>query len=85
VLVVQYEQCIADPAPHLATTYRFLGLAEGYRPTTLRPPPRRPSLLSTLDSGTAARLAEIYADDARLLADLVPGLDFSLWPGLRRP
>jgi hypothetical protein len=85
VHVVQYEQCRVDPARHLAKAYRFLGLADGHRPTTLRPPAPRPSLLSTLDSGTADRLADIYADDARQLADLVPDLDLSLWPGIRRP
>lgn len=85
VLTLQYEQCMADPARHLAATYRFLGLAERHRPTILRRPPRRPDLLPTLDPGTAGRLADIYANDARALADLVPDLDLSLWPGIRRP
>ncbi len=79
VLVQQYERCRIDPAGQLEATYEFLEL-EQYRPTELR---REVNVSSggkiDLDSGARHRLIECYADDVAALAQLVPGLDLSLW------
>jgi len=81
VLILQYEQCVADPDGRLAATYRFLGLDDGHRPVI----PRRPDggtspPAPVLDRDTRSRLVDIYASDVADLATLVPGLDLSLWP-----
>jgi hypothetical protein len=79
VLVLQYERCVDDPATELATTYRFLGLADDHRPAALAHP-RHPDDLPPLDAETEQRLIELYASDVADLAALVPTLDLSLWP-----
>ena len=81
VLVLQYEECVADPEGQLARTYRFLGLEDGYRPVALHPqqsPPRQGR--ATLDEGARRRLVDIYAADVVELVDLVPDIDLGLWP-----
>jgi len=35
-----------------------------------------------LDPDAADRLAALYRDDARALAELVPALDLDLWPSV---
>ena len=79
VLVLQYEQCVADPRRQLERTYRFLGLdpftpagidrrvSAAPRPTPVEPDVRR-------------RLAEVYAPDVAALAGRLPDLDLGLWP-----
>ncbi len=84
VLVLQHEKVVADPAAHLAATYRFLGLDDNHVPAGLVPPRsrrRRPGL----DPVTDARLVDLYAPDVDVLASLVPDLDLSLWPGMDGP
>jgi Sulfotransferase family len=82
VLVLQYEQCVSDPAAQAAATYRFLGIDDSHRPgrTLLLAPGRhrRPDL--RLDAGTLDRLVALYAPDVTDLASMVPELDLSLWP-----
>ena len=85
VWVGQYEACRADPSAQLAGTCHFLGLrphepsAEELRgevnPTTRAKFEPSPSLRASLVAG--------YAPDMAQLADLVPGLDLSLWASAR--
>ncbi len=81
VLVLQYEQCVADPAAQIARTYRFLDLDDGFLPGGLRRP-ASPTLRpkATLDDDARRRLVELYAEDVAELAGLVPDLDTALWP-----
>ena len=84
LLVLQYERCVADPEGQLAATYRFLGLDDAWCPDRLRdvvgahgaarpePPPHRRQLLG-----------ELYAADARALAQRYPQVDLDLWPSVR--
>jgi len=81
VLVLQYERCVADPEGQLARTYRFLGLDDAYRPSSLRTvqsPSRQDK--AELDDTARRRLVEIYAPEVAELAQLVPDLDLALWP-----
>ena len=82
VLVLQYEQCRADPAAQLARTYAFLGL-EPHLPHEIR---REVNVSGGekvhVDPGAADRLADVYRTDAHELADLVPSLDLALWPSV---
>jgi len=80
VLVLQYEQCVADPARQLAATYRFLDLDDDYRPPGLdRPVSATERDRIDLDDEVRARLADLYAPDVADLAARVDSLDLSLW------
>jgi hypothetical protein len=85
VWVGQYEACRADPARELARTYEFLGLA----PHELDPAAFRgevnPTTRAKFEPSAALRasLIEGYEADMAQLAELVPGLDLSLWPSAR--
>jgi hypothetical protein len=82
VYVGQYEACRADAEARIAEAFEFLGLApfeldrstiEGeVNPTTRQKWEPSMSFRESLLSG--------YAPDLEQLADLVPGLDLSLWP-----
>jgi Sulfotransferase domain len=81
ILVLQYEQCVADPGDQVERTYRFLGLPP-FRPPAM---PARVSAsreLISLDRDVCRRLADVYAPDVRLLSTLVPDLDLDLWPSV---
>jgi hypothetical protein len=81
LLVLQYERCADDPAGQLAATYRFLGLDETYRPSSLD---RRSSVTGSdkvvIAEDTRRRLVEMYRPDVIELAKRVPEIDLSLWP-----
>ena len=80
VLVLQYEQCVADPEGNLAATYRFLGLDPGHRPAALhRPVSVTGEAKIGIDPEVRRRLADLYADDVSALAAAVEGLDLRLW------
>jgi len=83
LLVLQYEQCVAEPAGELARTYRFLGLDDAHTPPDLtRPVNKTVEQKRTLDADVDRRLQEIFAPDVAELAKLVPSLDLSLWTGV---
>lgn len=81
LLVLQYEQCRDDPAPHLRATYRFLGLDDGFVPpglderVNLNPGPRY-----RLPAMLRAELVERYAADVAALAADFPEVDVGRWP-----
>lgn len=82
VLVLQYEQCVVDPASELARTFAFLGLD----PVSLdgRRLERRinPSFSAkpTLAPRQVGALVEAYEDDVLALVRLFPEIDLTLWP-----
>jgi hypothetical protein len=76
ILVLQYEQCLADPFGQYARTLRFLGLADDFRPKRLR-------LLHPQEILSPYRRARRLVGDARrflLRRSVVPRPD--LWPDL---
>ncbi len=82
LLVLQFEQCVREPAKFLDRTFAFLGL-EPHRPAA--PGQRNESVAR--DVPISPLLAESvrhrYADDARRVVALFPGaIDLALWPGL---
>ena len=80
LLVLQYEQCAADPVGQLARTFAFLGLdpftPEGLRPSVHSSAEER----SALDEQDRLRLVDLYRDDVDALMVRFPHLDVALWP-----
>ena len=82
LLVLQFEQCVREPAKFLDRTFDFLGL-DPHRPSA----PGQRNEGATPDVPISAQLAESarqrYADDARRLVELFPAaIDLELWPRL---
>jgi hypothetical protein len=81
VLVLQYEQCVADPGRLLERTFLFLGL----EPVTLdagelgQRVNASPGGKVTLATWQRQELAARYAPENKRLARLLPDLDLSLW------
>lgn len=82
LLILQYEQCVRDPAGQFARTLEFLGLPP-YEPD--------PRLVRTRVNETVGTkrpvpdkdeqaLIEEYEPEVRQLKELMPDLDLSLWP-----
>ncbi|MGH9066017.1 MAG: hypothetical protein ACRD0J_00610 [Acidimicrobiales bacterium] len=81
ILVLQYEACRDAPAAHLAETFRFLELDDGWEPPDLASlvNPARATKLH-LDDGERHHLAELYADEVARLSRRYPQLDLDRWP-----
>jgi Sulfotransferase family len=80
LLVLQYEQCVADPSGQLARTYAHLGLDEGHRPADLAGEVNKTvEGKADLPADARARLEEIVAADIADLTTQLPEFDFSLW------
>ena len=79
VLVLQYEQCVADPVTQLTATYRFLGLSD-HTPAELSRPINVSGPKLPFDPEARRRLGDLYRADVEDLATLVPSFDLSLWP-----
>lgn len=89
VLVLQYERCRADPAGEYARTLRFLSLRDDFEPFS-----RLRTRVGTVVRRFLSRRVrtELWPDLAEALRadlepemlelrDMVPDLDFTLWPG----
>ena len=81
LLILQFEQCLQDPAGQYQRTLRFLGLPEWLPDEAVLGKPvnvskKRPSP-KALDE--PADLVESLEDDVRLLLTFAPDLDLSLW------
>jgi hypothetical protein len=79
ILVLQYEQCIADPGGQLARTFSFLGLEPMVVDGIEERVNATPHVLD-LEDGARKRLVELYESDVRALSKQFPGLDLGLWP-----
>ena len=80
LLVLQYEACVRQTEEQLATTYRFLGLDDSFRPRGLEDAVNRTKAKRTIDDRLARLLVELYEPDVVRLARRYPQLDLSLWP-----
>ncbi len=83
MLVLQYEACTRDPEDHLATTYRFLGLDDTFRPARLGARVNETSSKRALRPGLGRLLVELYEPDVVALANRYPQIDLALWPNFR--
>lgn len=85
LLVLQYEQCVLDPAAALRRTFDFLGV-DPDAPGVLSPPLQRVGR-----SHPRAELPDRVLEDARValeqdaarLRDMFPDVDLELWPTVR--
>jgi hypothetical protein len=86
VWVGQYEACRADPARELARTFAFLGLAPHEPDADALRGEVNPTTREKFEPSTAlhASLLDGYRADMAAVAELVPGLDLSLWPSARQ-
>jgi Sulfotransferase family len=82
LLVLQYEQCVADPAGQYRRTLAFLGadpdhVHEGFTQQrgTTQAAKKRP-----LWDDLMAALHAVLDPEVTALAELAPGIDVSLWP-----
>ena len=79
ILILQYEECIADPSTQLARTYRFLGLNPFvYEGVTKRVNATADAV--DLEGDVRQRLVQLYEPDVRALSREFPDLELGLWP-----
>lgn len=83
ILVLQYEQCVADPLGQLARTYRFLGL-EPFAHSGIANQVNVTAHPPELHEDVERRLAALYESDVRALSRQFPDLDLGLWPHFAR-
>jgi hypothetical protein len=79
VLLLQYEQCIADPGFQLARTHRFLGL-EPIAHEENRERVNATARTIDLEEDVRRRLVQLYESDVRALSQRFPDFDLRLWP-----
>jgi hypothetical protein len=85
MLVLQYEQCVADPAGELARTYAFLGLDTGFEPASVNRPRNPTAQKTSLHPDARRRLVELYSPDVEETMSLLPGLDIAMWHNFAQP
>lgn len=85
VYVGQYEACRADPRRELGRTFAFLGLEPAELPEAALGAEVNPTTSRKLElsADLRAALIDAYAPDLERLAEMLPGLDLSLWPTAR--
>jgi hypothetical protein len=85
LLVLQFEQCVAEPVRELERTYRFLGLEPtDHLPSVLtRPTNVTEAEKLALPDALRDELVQAFAEDGRRLAEDFPEIDLSLWPNFR--
>ncbi len=85
VLVLQYEQCVRDPAALIARTYDFLGLDPHVPGDDVVRKGRNVARAAkvTLDDARLGAMRDAYAPDVRTLVAEVSDLDLGLWPNFR--
>jgi hypothetical protein len=79
ILVLQYEQCMADPVGQLARTYRFLEL-EPFAHGGIEKQVNVTAHTPDLHEEVKRRLATLYESDVRALSRQFPDIDLELWP-----
>ena len=72
ILLLQYEQCIADPAGQLARTYRFLGL-EPFVHEGIEKRVNATAHTLDLEEDVRRRLVELYESDVACALQALPG------------
>jgi hypothetical protein len=82
-LLLQYEQCVADAQTQLNRTYAFLGLRDQNASVQeIRRARKKAREQVTLPDSAREWLGRYYADDVRVLREVMPDLDLSLWKSL---
>ncbi len=86
VLVLQFEQAVADPVSHMERTCEFLGidpLPEQPKRLTTHKKPKHPK--KEMPDWFRADLASRYREDSERLLELAPDFDLSLWKSYATP
>ena len=83
ILLLQYEQCVAEAQVQLNRTYSFLGLRDQNASVQEIARARKKSKEHvTLPDSSRAWLAAYYMEDVARLREIMPDLDLSLWKSL---
>lgn len=83
MLLLQYEQCVADAQTQLNRTYDFLGLREQNASVQEIARARKQATEHvTLPDSGCEWLAGYFAEDVAQLREIMPDLDLSLWKSL---
>ena len=81
ILVLQFEQCVADTERELARTFEFLGLSKyAVLASDHNARPRHAPAQREYDENVRTRLVDLYTGDVAALAAQCPAIDLSLWP-----
>lgn len=82
LLVLSYEQALADPTTVRAATAEFVGLdpTRFAAPVSIRPVAKRARGRDEVPPTLLAELRERYRADIAQLATLLPDVDFGCWP-----
>lgn len=82
LLVQQFERCVRDPATEFARTLAFLGVSPFTPDETMLSMPQAQTMgeKDELPAKEEATLIEVYGPEVKLLKQLVPDIDLSLWP-----
>jgi hypothetical protein len=82
VLILQYEQCNADPQAQLDRTFEFLGLTPFTPDEKALSRQVNPAWIEKvpLEPERRALMQRLYEPEVRRLKEMVPELDLSLWP-----
>ena len=84
-LILQYEQCVADPRAELTRTLRFLGIESEVTESAQLHRRVNPSrgAKKRLPTSVRDRFVSLYESDVAHLQSLVPDLNLNLWPNFR--
>jgi hypothetical protein len=80
VLVLQFEACLADPGEMLATTFRFLGVDDTFRPPGMLNAVNKTRTKREVDGDIEKLLVRLYEPEVVAVASKYPQLDLRLWP-----
>jgi hypothetical protein len=82
ILVLQFEQCLLEPAAQIRNTYQFLGLRP-FVPQRVSERINPSSEVLNLDEETRRRLVALYRPDVEGLCSRFPEIDIRLWPNFQ--
>lgn len=79
VLVLQYEQCIADPHAALEGTFSFLGIDPSFVPHNVRSPAKQIHEKQPMPDEMQQIVQAAYRSDVKALVADFPEIDLTLW------
>ena len=82
ILVLQFEQCLLEPAAQIRHTYQFLGLRP-FVPQRVSERINPSSEVANIDEETRRRLVALYRPDVEGLCSRFPEIDIRLWPNFQ--
>jgi len=82
--VLQFEQCLLDPAGQLRRTYEHPGVDPDFLPADLAIHPNDGKVRGHFEPWLLAEIVAAYRHDVRQTLRLLPDFDPALWPHFAR-